>query len=187
MKRIVLASKSPRRRELFSLITENFISVEADIDETKYRALKAEEQVISLAEDKCLYTANLYPDCVVIGCDTLVELNDEAMGKPKDREDAFRMVKALSGNTHTVYTGVCINFIDEIVRFYVKTEVTFTTMSEEEVAEYVSTGESDDKAGAYGMQGKASRYITGIKGDYFNVIGLPVSMIYMQLRKHNIL
>lgn len=186
MSNLVLASKSPRRRELFTFITSSFICCETDIDETKYDNLNAEQQVLFLARDKCLYAYKDYPKSVVIGCDTLVDLNGRVMGKPMDRNDAFQMIKALSGNTHKVFTGVAIKTEADFINFAVETEVTFFDMTDEEIAEYVSSGEADDKAGAYGMQSKASKYIRGIKGDYFNVIGLPVSLIYRYLHEKNI-
>ena len=183
---IVLASKSPRRRELFSYICGEFISCETDIDETAYCDLCAQQQVLRLAEDKCVAAAEIYDSAVVIGCDTLVELDGRVMGKPRDRKEAFEMVKELSGKTHRVYTGVAIWISGEITRFSVETEVTFRSMDDDEITEYIASGDSDDKAGAYGIQGMAARYIEGIKGDYFNVMGLPISTIYSILRKRRI-
>jgi len=186
MQRVVLASKSPRRRELFSRIIEEFLTVETKVDESLFDALSAEEQAMKLAEMKCRAVSGAYPDDIIIGCDTLVELKGKVFGKPFDEEDAVRMLKELSGNTHVVCTGVCIRFPLEYLRFCCKTEVSFFEMDEGEINEYVSSGDPLDKAGAYGIQGVAARYVKGIKGDYFNVMGLPVSMIYRELHARKI-
>ena len=183
---IVLASKSPRRREFFSIVTENFLTFESDVNENKYNSFTAKEQVMFLANDKCVYASQYYIDSVIVACDTLVELNGLVMGKPKDKEEAFLMLSALSGNTHTVYTGVAIKIGEEIDSFVSKTDVTFLELQEEEINEYINTGEPLDKAGAYGIQGKAARFIKGIDGDYFNVLGLPISAIYRNLHAKHI-
>ncbi len=185
MPQIILASKSPRRRELFSLITRDFLAVEADVDEHVYSALPAKEQAEKLALSKCLFAAERYPESIVVGCDTLVELGGVVFGKPLDEADAARILKALSGNTHNVYTGAAIRLPSETVSFCQKTEVTFLPMTDREIEEYVLTGDPLDKAGAYGIQGMAARYIRGITGDYFNVLGLPISEIYHLLRNRN--
>ncbi|MCL2539646.1 MAG: Maf family protein [Oscillospiraceae bacterium] len=188
MPKIVLASQSPRRRELFKLISEDFLVVEAMIEESLFSGESAGEQALKLAEMKCLRVCEKYPFDVVIGCDTLVELRGEVFGKPSDEEDAVRMLKALSGNTHSVFTGVCIRFPGEkTVRLCCKTKVSFWEMEEREMREYTASGDPLDKAGAYGIQGMAARYIREICGDYFNVMGLPVSSIYRELRARSII
>lgn len=186
MYNIILASKSPRRQSLFSLITDRYTVVPADVREDVFSAISAEQQALELGKLKCLYVARRYPESVVVGCDTLVELRGEVFGKPADNRDAARILSILSGSTHNVYTGVYIHFPDEETGFFCKTEVTFRNMTAGEIDEYISTGDSLDKAGAYGIQGTAARYISCIKGDYFNVLGLPVSMIYASLRKKGI-
>ena len=188
MPQIVLSSKSPRRREMFSVIAKDFLTVFADVDEGFFCELDAESQTVNLARMKCLAVAKDYPEAVVVGCDTLVELQGTVFGKPVDEKDARRMLAALSGNTHNVYTGVCIYFSDaDTVSFSCKTEVTFHCVNKREMDEYIASGDSFDKAGAYGIQGMAARYIKEIKGDYFNVLGLPVSAIYRQLRGRGII
>lgn len=180
---IVLVSASPRRRKLFTAICPDFITAEADIDESLFLFLPAKEQVIKLAEAKCKKKAAEFKNSIVVGCDTLIELNDAVFGKPADREDAIRMLRLLSGRTHNVHTGVYVISPDESVTLHCMTKVSFYEMSGSEIEEYVDTGEPFDKAGSYGIQGMAARYIRGIEGDYFNVLGLPVSMLYQEFRR----
>jgi len=180
---IVLASKSPRRRELFSLITQYYTAVEPDINENRFIGLRAKQQTLKLAEEKCEKTAPEYPESTVIGCDTLVEFRKRVYGKPKDSDDAYRMLKELSGNTHNVYTGVCIKTDGKTVKFVCRTKVKFNKLEETEIRSYVHSKDPLDKAGAYGVQSGAARYIKWIKGDYYNVMGLPVSAVYGVLKK----
>ncbi|MCL1830949.1 MAG: Maf family protein [Oscillospiraceae bacterium] len=187
MPNIVLASKSPRRRELFSYITVDFSCQEADIDESVYTHLATSQQVLRLAEAKCRHIALEMSDSVVIGCDTLVEHSGIVMGKPVDREDAIRMLRQLSDSKHYVYTGVAIEYMGHMHSFVERTEVSFISLSEAEINFYVNTDEPYDKAGGYAIQGIASRYISAIVGDYFNVMGLPISKIYRYLSQQGIL
>lgn len=183
---IVLASKSPRRRELFSIISRHFIAIEADVDESIVEGLSAKELAERLAKLKCEKAVESYRNSVVIGCDTLVELDGAIFGKPVDREDAVRMLRALSGNSHNVHTGVCVALPGDSFSFSCMTKVTFNEMDDEEIREYVDSKDPFDKAGSYGIQGMAARYIKGIEGDYFNVLGLPISMLYRELRDRKI-
>ncbi len=181
--KIILASESPRRRELFSLITPDFTSVSSDVDESEGHTLPAVDCCRTLARLKCETAAKSFDGCCIIGCDTVVEINGLTLGKPRDDDDARVMLKMLSGETHTVYTGVHIICPDGTVNFAERTEVTFSELNETEIESYIVSGEPFGKAGSYGIQGGASKFISGISGDYFNVVGLPVSHIYRELKR----
>lgn len=176
-KMFVLASKSPRRKELLENIGIDAQIVPANVNEDDFLDLPPEKMVTELAMLKANEVARRYEgDTVVIGADTCVFLDGEIFGKPCDEADAKRMLTALSGRTHSVYTGYCVvNCSDGVsVAKCEKTLVTFRELSEEEIASYISTGEPMDKAGAYGIQLQGSKFIEKINGDYFNVVGLPV-------------
>lgn len=178
---IILASASPRRRELMGIITPDFTAVSIDADETlpdNINPLTASEY---LAEIKASAAAEKFPDSIVIGCDTTVICGGEILGKPKNKEECRRFMNMLSGRTHQVATGCCIISKDKKTSFTEITEVTFRQLSAEEIEEYISTDEPYDKAGGYGIQGKASLLIEKINGDYFNVVGLPVSRLNQAL------
>lgn len=182
-KKIILASKSPRRRELMSLITENFEVCSADVDETLENGITPENAVLYLSEIKANPFSHLAgDDSVVIGADTVVAVDGKILGKPKDNAHAFKMLKSLSGKEHSVFTGVTLLCGNIKKSFYEETKVCFYPLSDEEINEYISTGECSDKAGAYGIQGKGSLLVKYIKGDYFNVVGLPVSRLYRELK-----
>ena len=172
---LILASGSPRRRELLSLITDEFEILVSGCDEFVPEGTPAEKVPAILAEQKALAVAKLRPEDTVIGSDTVVVLNDEIFGKPKNEEHAHDMLKALSGKKHSVYTGVAVAEKGEVRSFVQKTEVEFYELSDETIEKYIATGEPMDKAGAYGIQGKGSMLVKGIVGDYFNVMGLPVA------------
>ena len=172
---LILASGSPRRRELLSLITDEFEILVSGCDEFVPEGTPAEKVPAILAEQKALAVAKLRPEDTVIGSDTVVVLNNEIFGKPKDKAHAHAMLKALSGKRHFVYTGVAVAEKGEVRSFVQKTEVEFYELSDETIEKYIATGEPMDKAGAYGIQGKGSVLVKGIAGDYFNVIGLPVA------------
>ena len=172
---LILASGSPRRRELLSLITDEFEILVSGCDEFVPEGTPAEKVPAILAEQKALAVAKLRPEDTVIGSDTVVVLNDEIFGKPKDKAHAHAMLKALSGKKHFVYTGVAVAEKGEVRSFVQKTEVEFYELSDETIEKYIATGEPMDKAGAYGIQGKGSVLVKGIVGDYFNVMGLPVA------------
>lgn len=180
--RIVLASQSPRRRELFSLITDQFSCAVAPVDERSVQEKDARLLCLALARLKSHAVATTEPDAVIIGCDTVVEAAGRILGKPKEQAEARNMIRLLSGGTHEVYTGVCIRFPDDEAAFTVRTSVHLFPIPEEEVERYILTPEPYDKAGGYGIQGWMSRWLDRIEGDYFNVIGLPVSRIYAQLK-----
>jgi len=182
---IILASQSPRRQELLKKITDGFLCIPADIDETVPCGIKTEKAPEYLALKKAEFIAEKYPRSIVLGSDTGVFLDGEMLGKPNDRNDAVRMLKMLSGRTHSVITGCAIVKGQEKITFSCETSVTFYELTEAEIQAYVSTGECDDKAGAYGIQGKGALLIKEIKGDYFNVVGLPVAQLYRALLMRN--
>lgn len=172
---LILASGSPRRRELLSLITDEFEILVSGCDEFVPEGTPAKKVPAILAEQKALAVAKFRPEDTVIGSDTVVVLNNEIFGKPKDKAHAHAMLKALSGKKHFVYTGVAVAEKGEVRSFVQKTEVEFYELSDETIEKYIATGEPMDKAGAYGIQGKGSVLVKGIVGDYFNVMGLPVA------------
>ncbi len=177
MKRIILASNSPRRSEILSLLGLKFDVIVKDTDETVPDGLHPSEIVSLLAERKARAVAEDFPDSVVIGADTVVHLLTEdkgtILGKPKDRADAVRMLMSMSGKKHIVFTGVSVVSDGEARTLCGATRVYFRPFTEEEAEAYAATGECDDKAGAYGIQGLGSLLIARIEGDYFNVVGLP--------------
>lgn len=175
MKRFIVASASPRRREILENAGYTFEIIPSDADETVDEGISPEETVCELSRRKALSVLSANPDAVVFGCDTVVALDGQILGKPENDEDAKRMLRTLSGRKHTVSTGVCIADGNNIKVFHNTTEVEFYPLNEETVESYVSTGECSDKAGAYGIQGYGRVLVKEIKGDYFSVMGLPVS------------
>lgn len=189
--RIILASASPRRKELLTQIGMTYEVAPSTVEE-KMEGTLPEEIVQGLsaqkAEDVCgKFLERGEEDFLVIGADTVVALDGSVMGKPADREDACRMLGLLQGKTHQVYTGVALIAKEagkeRLEVFAEKTDVTFYPMTEKEIQEYIDTGESMDKAGAYGIQGRAAVYIQKICGDYNNVVGLPVAKLYQKLKE----
>lgn len=175
MKEFILASNSPRRRELFENSGYTFRVMPSDCDEDIKENLTPQETVIELAKRKAMAVSENNKGSVVLGCDTIVAFDGKILGKPADRADAFSMIKALSGRKHIVSTGVCITDGDKTECFENTTEVEFYPLSDETVESYLDTMEYTDKAGSYGIQGFGSVLVKGIKGDYFSVMGLPVS------------
>ncbi len=200
MIQIILASASPRRRELLEQIGLTFEVCPAKGEEIITKSAP-EEAVQELARAKAREVASMVrqygvrhgelvtpQDMIVIGADTVVAADGQILGKPGDEEDAFRMLSMLSGRSHAVYTGVALVFLDQSGRagehvFYERTIVSMREMSEKEIRRYIATGEPMDKAGAYGIQGKCAIYIDKIDGDYNNVVGLPVAALYRELKK----
>lgn len=184
--KIVLASNSPRRRELLGMTGLKFEVVTQYTDESIPEDMDPALAALELCERKALAVAALEQckDCVVIGADTIVSLDGKKFGKPKDDEDAFRMLSSLSDKTHTVYTGVAVVNTDMTVNKFVEsTEVHFYPLSEKQIRDYIATGECRDKAGAYGIQGGGAMFVSGIIGDYYNVMGLPVGRLMQQIRQ----
>lgn len=184
---VILASQSPRRKELMGFITEDFTVKVSDAEEVTDPSLSPEETVKALAVLKGEAVAESHPDDTVISADTIVVLDGKILGKPKNRDDAFRMLSSLSGKIHTVYTGVCVIAKNKKLCFADKTEVTFYPLSDEDINSYIETGEPFDKAGAYGIQGKGSIMIKGIFGDYYNVMGLPVARLNRLLKENSLI
>lgn len=190
MKKLVLASASPRRKELLSQIGLDFIVCPSDAEEVITKTVPA-EIVMELAKTKAeaIWQKTEQENCIVLGADTIVVKDDEILGKPKDDQDAARMIQMLQGCVHQVYTGVCFYYreegtdIEKCHLFYGCTDVQVAPMSRQEIATYLQQGEHRDKAGAYGIQGFFERYIEGIRGDYANVVGLPVGLVYRELIK----
>lgn len=178
---IILASKSPRRKELLSLITTEFEVRSADADETLPEGISPSDAVCYLSKIKAQPLNN--GEDIVIGADTVVALDGMILGKPSDDDDARRMLSMLSGREHSVFTGVTVIKGEKSCTFYCETKVHFYPLSKKEIDDYIATGECSDKAGAYGIQGYGSLLVEKIDGDYFNVVGLPVSRLYRELTK----
>ncbi len=174
---LVLASRSPRRAELLSSSGIEFQIRVADVDETVIPGEAPLDYVTRLAREKA-HAVPASPHEIVLGADTTVVIGNQILGKPEDAADAIRMVTALAGREHQVITGVCLKRGDKILVDAAITAVWFAPMSEAEIAWYVASGEPMDKAGAYGIQGLASRFIHRIDGSYANVVGLPVHLVY---------
>lgn len=181
---IILASGSPRRKELLSLITENFKIIPADIDENICEEVELLKQPQYLAEKKARFVfENGHQNDIVIGSDTGVFIDGKMLGKPTDSENAKQMLRQLSGRKHIVITGCSIISKDRCISFSEETIVDFYKLSDEEIDEYISTNEPLDKAGAYGIQGKGATLVKRIEGDYYNVVGLPVALLKRKLKQ----
>ena len=175
MKNLILASGSPRRKELLSLYTTDFTICVSDFDESGVTAPTPAQLVEKLARGKCLAVAKDHPGAVVLGCDTVVDVGGDVFGKPHSVEEAKRMLRALSGATHEVHTGVCVSDGVRTESFVDSCKVTFFPISEEEIDAYTATKEPYDKAGAYAIQGRAALWLDQLEGDYYTIMGLPVS------------
>ena len=188
-KRIILGSASPRRRELLAQIGVEF-EVMISSGEEKYTSTEPAEIVKELALAKAENIAEAVEkkeDLLIIGADTIVALDGEILGKPKDEEDAVRMLMRLQGRKHQVYTGTALISYDEkgektMISHAEQTEVFVHAMDGEEIRRYTATKEPMDKAGGYGIQGKFAAYIDRIEGDYYNVVGLPIAYLYQQMK-----
>jgi septum formation protein len=182
---IVLASASPRRQELLRNAGIPFTVQPADINEVPLAGESPRDCAERLAREKALAVWQSRPQDYVLGADTIVVVDDAILGKPRDRDDALRMLRLLSGRTHAVITGVCL--VGPVAgKIQITAETTFVTMceiSDDEIRDYIATGEPMDKAGAYAIQGIAARWIPRIEGDYSNVVGLPVALVYAMLRE----
>ncbi len=184
--KLILASGSPRRRELLEMTGLKFEVVTSDADENIPEGTDPGIAALEISQRKALAVARLdrCKGSVVIGADTIVSLDGRKFGKPKDAEDAYRMLSALSNRTHTVYTGVSIVNSDLTVNKFVEsTEVHFYPLSERQINDYIATGEYSDKAGGYAIQGGGAVFVSGIIGDYYNVMGLPIGRLMQEIRK----
>lgn len=192
-KSIILASGSPRRKELLlqiGIVPEIIVS---HVEEKITSDVPA-EVVMSLAEQKAVDVAKEMPEgTVILGSDTVVAADGKILGKPKSHEEAYEMIRRLAGRSHQVYTGVCLvkkgpeGEADTVVSFYDETDVNVSPMTEKEIREYADSEEPMDKAGSYAVQGFFARYIDGLKGSYANVMGLPVHLVYQELKKLGVL
>ena len=193
MSKIILASASPRRKELLAKAGISFTVIPA-AGEEKRTSEDPGEAVQQLARDKAEWVAQSLAECeegtLVIGSDTIVVFENRILGKPKDRRDAAETLEKLQGNTHQVYTGVTVlerkagKWMEHT--FFESTDVTFYPVSREEIQDYIATGEPMDKAGSYGIQGLFGIYVKGICGDYNNVVGLPVARLFHEMKKSGI-
>ena len=192
MNKIILASASPRRRELLAQIGLEFEVIPSRAEENTHSRIPW-EMVLELSGMKAMDIYNSLREekrkqALVVGADTVVSLEGKILGKPDSFQRAVDMLALLQGKTHQVYTGVTVLYLKEgeqapsKISFYEKTEVTMYPMSGEEIRAYVNTGEPMDKAGAYGIQGKCAAYIKEIKGDYYNVVGLPIGRLYQEIK-----
>ncbi len=180
-RRIILASQSPRRKELIRYIFSDFEAIPSGADETPPEGVSAEEVPEILSARKALDVAKTDPEALVIGCDTVVILDGVIFGKPKDEAEAFLMLKSLSGRTHRVVSGVCVCCAGRTMSFTQTTEVTFYPLSDGEILSYISEYPPLDKAGSYGIQDRGGLFVKEIKGDHYNVIGFPVARLYREL------
>lgn len=183
-KEIILASNSPRRRELLARLCPTFQVMPADIDESLCLDVSLADEVLRLAQSKG-NDVKLRTDGprIIISADTVVTFDDQPLGKPKDSDDARRMLQLLSGRKHEVLTAASVltddGFLESVLS---RTEVTFYTLSEDEIEAYIQTGEPLDKAGAYGIQGRGALLVRGIEGDFYSVMGLPIAHLSRMLR-----
>jgi len=178
---LILASASPRRRELLARFGVPFATDPAGGPEVPPAGADARETVAALSAGKASLCAARHPGDLIIGADTVVELGGTILGKPRDEEDAFSMLRALSGNMHRVWTGVTLARDSELITGVEMTSVFFRPLSDREIRAYIASGEPMDKAGAYGIQGLASLFVERIDGDYFNVVGLPLCRLGQML------
>lgn len=177
---IILASGSPRRKELLKMLYADFSVIPADIDET----IPMKTDVLQVAEYLAVKKAKAIKSkgALVIACDTVVICDGIILGKPENSHHAFEMLKSLSGKKHSVVTGVCLSLNNKTCSFSEKTEVEFYPLSDSEISSYIMTGEPMDKAGAYGIQGLGGLFVKGINGDFYNVVGLPVARLKREIK-----
>lgn len=183
MEPLILASGSPRRKDLMELLPWPFEIKVAEVEEKVEHHLSLLQNVQQLALKKAKAVAIHNPDRIVIGADTMVGTDEKLLGKPSNKEEAFKMLEGLSGQWHRVITGVAIVHLEKNLQytFYEETKVKMSHLTASEIKAYIETGEPLDKAGSYAIQGIGARYIEGIEGDYFNVVGLPVHRLYQEL------
>ncbi len=185
--KLILASGSPRRQELLRQIGLTQFTVHpADVDERVAPGTPPEETVLALSRRKAEAVSRLFPDDLVLAADTVVYYDGQILGKPHSKEDAVRTLTALSGHTHEVYTGYTLQTSQQAESGVECSLVTFRDLTQEEISAYVATGEPMDKAGAYGIQGMGALFITGIQGDYFNVMGLPLCRLGVALQNFGV-
>lgn len=183
---IILASASPRRKEILENTKLKFDIIKSDIDEIILEKESPIQAVMRLAFEKSMDIASKNENDLIIAADTVVVLDENILGKPKDKEEAYNMIRSLSGRTHEVITGISlVNLgLSKKIIDYVVSTVKFKELSDEDIKDYIHTNESLDKAGAYGIQGYGAMLVEKIEGDYFNIVGLPISKLSDLLKKH---
>lgn len=185
--KIVLASQSPRRKELLERMgISDFEVIPAQGEEIATRTLTPDQMVEELSRRKCAEVAASRPGDLVIAADTLVAVNNRVLGKPRSEEGAARILAALSGRLHMVYTGVTVSLEGKTLTQHEVTSVRFRTLTQADIIRYIATGEPMDKAGAYGIQGYGCVLVEGISGDYYNVMGLPVCRLARMLTRFGV-
>lgn len=186
MSKFILASGSPRRKELLSNAGYVFDIIPSNADENLPNGISPKQAVEILATLKCKDVLDKHQDSVVLGCDTVVAYDDVILGKPENREDAYNMLKSLSGKTHSVFTGVCIADKEKETVFCVETKVKFYELNDTTINSYIDSGEPMDKAGAYGIQGLGAILVESFDGDYYTVVGLPLAKVERVLAEYGI-
>lgn len=181
--KVILASASPRRSELLKLAEIKYDICLKNVDETIPEGTEPGLAAELTATKKASAVAEINEDAIVIGADTIVVLDGKILGKPKDKDDAYYMLRSLSGREHEVITGVCLMLNRKATTFHCVSKVKFYSLSEEEIRHYILSGEPMDKAGSYGIQGKGCVLVESIEGDYFNIVGLPISRVVREIRK----
>ena len=182
---VILASSSPRRKELLKKSVASFDIIPADIDESVKDRESPKSYVARMAEKKTLAIAKSYPDDIVIGCDTTVILGNSIMGKPQNDTEARLMLKRLSNMTHQVLTSVYIKTPTKIYRKTEMVHVTFYKLDETDIESYIQTGEHRDKAGSYGIQGQGALFVKEIRGDYYSIVGFPIGFVNQVMKEIN--
>ncbi|MCJ7839898.1 Maf family protein [Lederbergia sp. NSJ-179] len=181
MKDLILASTSPRRKELLQKLNIPFTTFSPNVDESICQKLSPEDTVLTLSSRKANVAAQQFPAATIIAADTIVVSEHKILGKPKSRQEAKQMLCKLSGKRHFVFTGVTVIDEKKVESFYEKTAVDFWPLTNEEINKYLDSGEPFDKAGAYGIQGSGALFVKSIHGDYFSVVGLPISRLFRLL------
>ncbi|MDQ0256511.1 septum formation protein [Evansella vedderi] len=186
MNTLILASQSPRRKQLLEQVNLSFSIEPSIVEEQMNKEDTPEEIVVSLAHQKAYDVFSRFPHNVVLGADTIVVIDNQILGKPQNEKEAKEMLQRLSGRTHQVFTGVSIISEERTESFYVRSDVTFFTLTEEEISAYLRTKDSMDKAGAYGIQGIGATLVERIDGDFFAIMGLPIAKVVRILEKFHI-
>lgn len=184
MTRVILASKSPRRKELMEMLKIPFDIIVSDIEENIDYNNDLVKEIEKLSYQKAKAVFDNHSDALVIGSDTIVKINNDILGKPHSIEEAKSMLEELSDNTHEVVTGVTILYKDIVETFSSVAEVTFYPLTDKEIDDYINTNEPMDKAGSYAIQGDGAKFIKSIKGDFYTIVGLPIGELYHRLKKY---
>jgi len=184
MTQVVLASQSPRRKDLLHRLIPQFTVCPCEDEEVVAQNLSPQEAVMALALHKAQTVGKIYPQALTIGADTAVFYQETIFGKPHSEQEAFEQLSFLQGRTHQVVTGVALHKQGKTEQFFVCTDVLFYPLSSSEIKDYIRTGEFVDKAGSYAIQGKGALLVKGIAGDYYNVVGLPIATLWRKMQKY---